>query len=369
MRVIDPAAGSGHFLLAAARQMGRELARMRTGEEEPPPTAFRTAVRDVIRECIHAVDKNPLAVDLCKVALWIEGHNAGQPLSFLDHHIKCGDSLVRVFDLNVLTEGIPDDAYKAVEGDDKAAAKHYRQLNRETKRNHPTLPQLKLPANVVAALEALSHRDERTPEDVSAKEQEYGKLINSPAMQNLENACDAWVAAFFVPLRMAEFLGRDLVPTSGTVWERLSGRQIYGLLDAESPRLRPPSHSSTGRSNFLTSLLGAGLTLHLVTRLGRNFKAKNFKWFARRALKIAEMAGSARKAAILALSATDHALAKGWEERRHSDAAITRFVKQSRRYRLTGVGKFNSYALFSELFYRATSQSGRCGLIVPSGRN
>jgi hypothetical protein len=99
--------------------------------------------------------------------------------------VKCGDSLVGVFDLNVLKEGIPDDAYKAVEGDDKAAAKHYRQLNRETKKNHPTLPQLKLPPNVVAALEALSHRDERTPEDVFAKEREYEGLVNSPAMQNL----------------------------------------------------------------------------------------------------------------------------------------------------------------------------------------
>jgi hypothetical protein len=71
MRVIHPAAGSGPFLLAAARRMGRELAKIRTGEEEPPPSAFRRAVRDVIRQCIHAVDKNPLAVDLCKVALWI----------------------------------------------------------------------------------------------------------------------------------------------------------------------------------------------------------------------------------------------------------------------------------------------------------
>jgi hypothetical protein len=233
MRVIDPAAGSGHFLLAAARRMGRELAKIRTEEEEPPPSAFRRAVREVIRECIYAVDKNPLAVDLCKVALWIEGHNAGQPLSFLDHHVKCGDSLVGVFDLEVLEEGIPDDAYKAVEGDDKAAAKHYRALNRETKKNRPTLPQFKLPDKVTAAIEALSHRDERTPEDVAAKEREYADLVNSPAMQNLEHACNAWTAAFFVPLKMPEFRGRDLVPTSSTVWERLSGRQIYGPLDGE----------------------------------------------------------------------------------------------------------------------------------------
>ena len=85
----------------------------------------------MVRNCIYAVDKNPLAVDLCKVALWIEGHAAGLPLGFLDHHIKCGDSLVGVSDLSALTNGIPDDAYKTVTGDDNEAAKLYRQRNKQ----------------------------------------------------------------------------------------------------------------------------------------------------------------------------------------------------------------------------------------------
>ena len=135
MRVVDPAAGSGHFLLAAARRIGKELARIRTDEEEPAPSQFRHAVRDVIRHCIYAVDKNPLAVDLCKVALWIEGHNAGQPLSFLDAHVKWGDSLVGVFNLKVLRKGIPDDAYKPVGDDDKAAAREYKRRNKMVRDN------------------------------------------------------------------------------------------------------------------------------------------------------------------------------------------------------------------------------------------
>jgi hypothetical protein len=134
LRVCDPAAGSGHFLLAAARRIARELAKARGGEDEPTPSDYRHALRDVIRQCIYAVDKNPLAVDLCKVALWMEGHNAGLPLSFLDHHVKCGDSLVGVFDLKVLEEGLPDDAYKPVTGDDKTAAKYYRDRNRTEKK-------------------------------------------------------------------------------------------------------------------------------------------------------------------------------------------------------------------------------------------
>lgn len=94
LRVADIACGSGHILLAAARRIATELAIVRTGEEQPSPSAFRTAIRDVIRECIYGVDLNPLAVELCKVALWLEAHSPGEPLNFLDHHIKCGNSIV-----------------------------------------------------------------------------------------------------------------------------------------------------------------------------------------------------------------------------------------------------------------------------------
>lgn len=68
----DISCGSGHILLAAARRIATELAIVRTGEEQPSPSAFRAAIRDVIRECIYGVDLNPLAVELCKVALWLE---------------------------------------------------------------------------------------------------------------------------------------------------------------------------------------------------------------------------------------------------------------------------------------------------------
>ncbi|MGA7935725.1 MAG: N-6 DNA methylase, partial [Kovacikia sp.] len=117
LKICDPACGSGHFLLAAARRMGKELARIRSGEDQPGPESLRQAIRDVIQRCIYGVDLNPLAVDLCKVALWLEGLCHGVSLNFLDHRIKCGNSLVGVLDLECLKTGIPDEAYKAVMGD------------------------------------------------------------------------------------------------------------------------------------------------------------------------------------------------------------------------------------------------------------
>jgi hypothetical protein len=128
LRVCDSACGSGHFLLAAARRIGRVLAQLDTGEDEPAPEAVRHWTREAIIHCIYGVDKNPLAVDLCKVALWVEGHAPGKPLTFLDAHIKCGDALVGVFDLAVLERGHPrrrlqgDDGRRQADGERGAAA-------------------------------------------------------------------------------------------------------------------------------------------------------------------------------------------------------------------------------------------------------
>jgi hypothetical protein len=69
--VLDPACGSGHFLLAAARRITTRLARARAGGVASPAD-YRRALRDVARACIHGVDRNPMAVELTKVALWIE---------------------------------------------------------------------------------------------------------------------------------------------------------------------------------------------------------------------------------------------------------------------------------------------------------
>ena len=69
------ACGSGHILLSAARRVALEIARVITDEEQPNPLSIRKAMKDVVRNCIYGVDKNPLAVELCKIALWLEAYN------------------------------------------------------------------------------------------------------------------------------------------------------------------------------------------------------------------------------------------------------------------------------------------------------
>jgi hypothetical protein len=110
LRVLDPAMGSGHFLVGALRRLADHLVAAyrqleeRDGEEALPPIV-RAALddeRELLRvcrqlvavHCLYGVDKNPLAIDLARVALWLATAAAGHPLSFLDHRVKCGDSLL-----------------------------------------------------------------------------------------------------------------------------------------------------------------------------------------------------------------------------------------------------------------------------------
>ena len=94
IRVCDAACGSGHFLIAAAHRLAKRLAIVRSGEDSPSPLVYQAALRDVISHCIYGVDINPMSVELCKVSLWMETLQPGKPLSFLDHHIQCGNSLI-----------------------------------------------------------------------------------------------------------------------------------------------------------------------------------------------------------------------------------------------------------------------------------
>jgi type II restriction/modification system DNA methylase subunit YeeA len=131
LKVADVACGSGHILLSAARRIAMVYAALTEESDQPTPSGMRHATREVIRHCIYGVDKNPLAVELCKVALWLEAHNPGEPLSFLDHRIKCGDAIVGLAHRDELEKGIADEAFKTLPGDDKDIATLFRNKNRK----------------------------------------------------------------------------------------------------------------------------------------------------------------------------------------------------------------------------------------------
>ena len=205
LRVADIACGSGHILLAAARRIATELAVVRTGEEQPSPPAYRAALRDVIRRCIYGVDLNPLAVELCKVALWLEAHIPGQPLNFLDHHVKCGNAIVGVARREELGQGVPTAAFKTLPGDDKEVATAYRKKNKEDLQ-HQTQASLdftpELRGHLEAVLEAwqsLSALPEQTPAQIDAKKERFAAFAQDEHAGLLWTIADIPVAQFYIP--------------------------------------------------------------------------------------------------------------------------------------------------------------------------
>ncbi len=205
LRVADIACGSGHILLAAARRIATELAVVRTGEEQPSPPAYRAALRDAIRHCIYGVDLNPLAVELCKVALWLEAHIPGQPLNFLDHHIKCGNAIVGFARREELGWGVATEAFKTLPGDDKELAAVYRKKNREDLRHQKQAvldftPELRVYLDaVLEEWQSLSALPEKTPAQVEAKKERFSTFAQGQQAGLLRTIADIPLAQFYIP--------------------------------------------------------------------------------------------------------------------------------------------------------------------------
>ncbi len=205
LRVADIACGSGHILLAAARRIATELAVVRTGEEQPSPSAYRAALRDVIRECIYGVDLNPLAVELCKVALWLEAHNPGQPLNFLDHHIKCGNSIVGFTKREDLDKGVPDEAFVTMPGDDKEVGAALRKRNKEERKQKSQLVLELSPAirehldAILSQWHTLSALPERTPAEIEEKKTRFVTFAQSQDAWLLNQIAAIPIAQFYIP--------------------------------------------------------------------------------------------------------------------------------------------------------------------------
>ncbi len=359
MTVIDPAAGSGHFLLAAARRIARELAKVRTDEAEPAPAAIREAMRDVVPRCIYGVDKNPMAVDLCKVGLWIEGHAPGRPLSFLDHHIKHGDSLIGVYDLDVLQDGIPDGAYKALTGDDKAVAKRVKALNKRHKQGEQSLRQrVAEPRSLASDYRDLRQMPDDTPEAVREKEAIYTMLREDGLTTH--TACDLWTYAFFAPLTAES---EALVPTSDDVRSQHRA-QVNGIAMAAS-REHPYFHWPL---EFPDVFEEGGFDVVLGNPPWERYALQEKEWFASRDEDVANARNAAaRKRAIVALRESNPTLHAEFESAKHLAEAQSDFTRASGRFPLGAVGQINLYQVFIELDRALLCPAGRAGVISPTG--
>ena len=386
LTVLDPACGSGHFLLGAARRMAGRIVAL----EDPAAAgaastdAFQHALRRVVSRCIYGVDRNPLAVELCKVALWIEALEPGRPLSFLDHRIVCGDSLIGVFDLSVLHDGIPDEAYKPLDGDDREVANHYKAKNKREMAERDRVEGgfgFARQKDLARDLAALADMPEETVEQVADKRSRFEELTRQGgAAWTLDRACDLWTSAFFArKVKGGKVAGSDGLPrrgaetvaTSGTPGELLRGRQPFGLLTNAVAELACHYRFFHWPIAFADAMGRGGFDVVLGNPPWETMSPDYKEFFSTYDSDVRFMAPPDQRAAVARL--LEHpGIAAKWERYCRDLYAVVHFMKASGRYRLfapgnLGKGDFNVYRMFVETALAAARHHGVAAQFVPEG--
>jgi hypothetical protein len=375
IKVCDPAVGSGHFLVGAAHRLAKYLARVRAaaaGESEPSPRVYQHALRDVIGHCLYGVDVNPMSAELCRVNLWLEALEPGKPLNFLDHHIRVGNSLLGATP-ELVAAGIPDGAFKPVEGDDVLACKQLTARNKTERKGLGSLfaaQDSEVQAVLQEAARALDELPDERPEDIKAKERALRLHESTDAYKQKKALYDAWCAAFFLP-KVMKPVGNEKRPfglTQRDLNELAGGGRLLDELAVDVHKLVKHYCFFHWHLAYPEVFAQGGFDILLGNPPWERVKLQEKEFFAHRAPEIANARNSAaRKELIAGLPETHPELAEEWSLTSRSAQAESNFMRNSGAYPMGGVGDVNTYAVFADLFYRAINAKGAAGLILPNG--
>ena len=406
MKVCDAASGSGHIVLAMARTIAWYVCTIRTGEDNPASLDYREALREVIQKCVYAVDYNPDAVELCKVVLWIEGYCAGKPLSFLDHHIRCGNSVVGVTDLDTLLAGVPKEAFSAVDKDtkkkiidlNKAALQdvslvqsgHSQGLNVSLFTQDFTIQSIDgEQVGLASKVREINSLPENSLLEQLTKQKRWEELMQSPRVECLRRACDVYTYAYY-----KQFKAEDLdshVDASGTftAFNEPYTRTVYqalqeikylddndGIVDAQRlpDSFRAEVALAAKRHSFFhwcvefpeVFAYDGGFDVMCGNPPWDKLQMEEEKWFAGKDEEIVNAANqSARKKKIEALAVSNPILYEEFIAAGNAISSQSSFVKNSKRFPLTAVGKLELSSLFAELCLTFSKEAW--GLVLPTG--
>lgn len=362
LNVVDPACGSGHFLLAAARRMAAEIVRIESDGESSDESARQHALREVVQHCIYGVDKNELAVELCKTALWIETVEPGKPLTFLDAHIQHGDSLVGILDPELMAGGIPGEAYKALTGDEKAVCSGLKKRNRQSGASVQfSLYEEKGVYEVARTTDGLDRLPEDSLDDVERKQEIYEAAIHDKDYKREKLRANLFVGAFFAEKTKTSShtvpYTEDLARIENKIPQRPGVEETVGKLALQHRVFH-------WHLVFADVMQGGGFDVVLGNPPWEVSQLSEKEYFSLHAPSIANLSGAKRKKSISQLKESDPVLWRKYQRDRHGYDARNEFCRGSGRFHLTTYGKLNSYSLFAEAFLQLLSPRGQAGLIV-----
>ena len=366
LAVIDPACGSGHFLLAAAHHIADWIARLSSEDGNPSAEDHRRALRQVVTHCLYGVDRNPMALELARTALWLEAFTPDAPLGFIDHHLICGDALVGLTHFDVLKAGIPNAAFKALTGDDKDVCKQLAATNRAELKSWARAQQQKgLDFGSEQAREALEWLDasgDDTLEAIAEKRAAFERLQTETADSPLARAADLYMAAF-----LSSKTGDQPVPTTGDMARALLGDPVPEDMLNHARAVTARSHVLHWPLAFAQVMARGGFDVILGNPPWEVSQLSEEEFFAPRDTQVAGLSGAKRKTAIAALEQANPMLWQQYVEAKFGFESVNAFHRSGGRLSLVNSGKLNTYALFAETAYRLIASRGRAGLVVPTG--
>ena len=336
LRILDPAMGSGAFLVAACRHLAEavEEARIREGVWHPGDvTAAERALlrREIAVRCLFGVDLNPMAVQLARLSLWLATLAADKPLSFLDHHLVAGNSLVGASTDDVLRQP---------------------SRGRSRRRRSSTLPLFDASSlapvieNAVRTRMRLTLEPDDAPAVVHRKERQLAALSAREApLRSWARVLDLWCAGWFSDDGDAPGVG-----VFGELCNHLLGRPC-ALPQRAASTLAGKADAVAARHRFLHWPLVfpevfADEHGDPLANPGFDAVIGNPPWDMVRG------------------DSGDATLRPG---RRDEARRLTDFVREAGIYQVETRSHVNRYQLFVERAIHLTRRGGRVGLVLPSG--
>ena len=333
LRILDPAMGSGAFLVAACRYLahayeaalGREGLVSSADLSDLDRAVFR---RTVAQRCLFGIDLNPMAVQLARLSLWLTTLSGDRPLTFFDHHLRAGNSLA---------------------GAGMADVRHRRSGRPVPSARLPLLDDTRLDADLgeaVTSRHALRNGQEDTIEQIRAKEALFAALQAPGApLSRWKGIADLWCAGWFDAEARA-------VPraTFQALVDHALGRP-GGLNETTVATVLAMGQDAAVRERFFHWELEFPDVFHGVDgsplpRPGFDAIIGNPPWEMLR--------GDAGDSAARHRKADD-------------GGRLTKFARESGIYRLQGSGHANLYQMFVERALALVRRGGRLGLVLPSG--
>ena len=388
LKVCDPAMGSGHFLVNLVDYLAdRVIEAMAEAEAlvdgylsplveridgirntimdnaedrgwtfDPAQLDDRHIVRRmVLKRCVYGVDKNPMAVELAKVSLWLHTFTVGAPLSFLDHHLRCGDSLFGTW------------VRPAAERTEEKSSLFLRgPLERATRAAAP----MQIIEGLTDAEIAEAHRSA----DIFAEVSEMTAPLN--AFMSLLHAFD-WLG-----IRKREVKAAYLNWLQGTSGDPIdiARKGLSGSAEVDDVLTAALELIASERflhwqvafpgvwSDWEAMELTGGFDAVIGNPPWDRMKLQQVEWFAARRREIAMASRAAdRKRMIAELDKAGDPLARDFRLASERAAAAARVARSSGDYPLLARGDLNLYSLFVERAITLVRPNGMVGLLVPSG--